>query len=256
LGDEKAYLIETRLTKLMAENGCEDFGQFYSLIRNGGRADLREKIVDAMTTNETLWFRDTHPFTILREKLLPFLAEEIRQRRRARVRIWSAACSTGQEPYSMAIVIREFCREQTGVQPELFEIVGTDISPSALFLAIAARYDGISISRGLSSTVRDQYFRQDGRVWVLHEPVKKMVTFKKFNLQDDPAPLGRFDVVFLRYVAIYFSDALKKTIFARLAQMLSPSGYLILGGVESLRGFSDAFELLSHGGGYYHRRIG
>lgn len=253
LGDEKAYLIETRLTKLMVESGCEDFGAFYQLVKNGTRRDLSEKIIDAMTTNETLWFRDVHPFTILRDKFLTPMSEEIRAGRRLRIRIWSAASSTGQEPYSIAMTVREFCRTSTVLKPEHVEIMATDISPSALFIATAGRYDPVAISRGLSTEIRDRYFKQDGRVWILDESIRKMVTFKRFNLQESPAAFGRFDVVFLRYVAIYFSDALKRTIFENLARALSPSGHLIVGAVESLRGYSNAFEPLVHAGGTYYK---
>ena len=126
LGDEKAYLIETRLTKLMVQNGCEDFGEFYRLLKANGQPGLREKVVDAMTTNETLWFRDTHPFEILKDKILPAYAEEIRNKKRDRVRIWSGAASTGQEPYSIALTVNDFCKSQATLKQEHVEIVGTD----------------------------------------------------------------------------------------------------------------------------------
>jgi chemotaxis protein methyltransferase CheR len=255
LGDEKAYLIETRLTKLMVENGCEDFGQFYQLIKKTGGAALRDKIVDAMTTNETLWFRDGHPYTILKEKILPDLLKQVQQGKKKPIRIWSAASSTGQEPYSIAITIKEFCKTQATLSAEDFEIVATDISPSALFLAHAARYDQIAVSRGLDEGIRDKYFRKNGRVWVLDDSIKKMVTFKKFNLQEAPLSLGSFDVVFLRYVAIYFSNELKMKIFENLARALAQNkGYFIIGAIESLRGLTDSFEMFSHAGGSYYKR--
>jgi chemotaxis protein methyltransferase CheR len=253
LGDEKAYLIETRLTKLMIENGCENFMEFYQLVKKDPRSALRDKIVDAMTTNETLWFRDVHPFTILKEKMLPAFADEVKAGRRTPIRIWSAASSTGQELYSTAITIHEYCRTQTTLKPSHFELLGTDISPSALFIATAARYDQIAVNRGLPQDVRDRYFTQDGRVWKLNDEIRTMPTFKKFNLQDSPMSLGRFDLVFLRYVAIYFSDDFKKKIFSGLSRVLSPSGHLIIGAVESLRGYSEAFDLLSHAGGSYYK---
>jgi len=255
LGDEKAYLIETRLTKLMIENGCENFGEFYRLIKKDPRSGLRDKIVDAMTTNETLWFRDNHPFTILTEKLLPPLTDELRAGKRGPVRIWSAASSTGQELYSIAMTIQEYCRAHPGVEPGQFELLGTDISPSALFIATAGRYDPIAMKRGLPDSLRDRYFKQDGRVWILDEGIRKMATFKKFNLQDSTMGLGTFDIVFLRYVAIYFSDDLKKQIFSNITRVLSPGGHLIIGAVESLRGYSDAFELVTHAGGNYYRHV-
>jgi chemotaxis protein methyltransferase CheR len=252
LGEEKAYLIETRLTKLMALSGCDDFTQFHRLIKSSNDAALHDKIIDAMTTNETLWFRDTHPFVILREKILPALVLELRAGRKQKVRIWSAASSTGQEAYSIAMTIHEYCRATPGIRPEQFEIVGTDISSSALFLAKNARYDAIAIKRGLSDELRDRYFHTDGRIWVVNDPVKNLATFQKFNLQDSPSALGRFDIIFLRYVAIYFSLTFKQALFKNLARAANRPGHLIIGAVESLRGVNDEFEMKSHGGGYYY----
>jgi chemotaxis protein methyltransferase CheR len=253
LGDEKAYLIETRLVGLMTENGCEDYGSFYRLVSRAPDHQLRDKIVDAMTTNETLWFRDGHPFLILRDQLLPPLGAELRAGNRFRIRIWSGASSTGQEAYSIAMTIREFCAANPGLRPDQFEILATDISPSALFLAKAARYDEAALGRGLSDERRARFFHPEGRVWVANDELKGMVTFRKFNLQDSLEPLGHFDIVFLRYVSIYFSDPLKRQIYQGIAGLLAPDGHLIISAVESLRGISDAYVQLSHAGGSYYR---
>ena len=220
LGDEKAYLIETRLVGLMTENGCEDYGSFYRLVARDPENRLRDKIVDAMTTNETLWFRDTHPFVILRDKLLPPLGEELKAGNRFRIRIWSGASSTGQEAYSIAMTIHEFCRANPGLRPEQFEIMASDISPSALFLAKSGRYDEAALARGLGDERRSQFFHPDGKVWVVNDEVKRLVTFRKFNLQDSLEPLGHFDIVFLRYVCIYFSDPFKRQIYQGIAKLL------------------------------------
>lgn len=252
LGEEKAYLIETRLTKLMALNGCENFGEFYRLIKASKDVSLHDKIVDAMTTNETLWFRDGHPFAILKEKLFPELAKDLAAGKRTKIRIWSAASSTGQEAYSIAMSIHEYCRTHPGIKPSQFEIVGTDISSSAIQLAQAGRYDAIAIKRGLSDELRERYFNVDGRVWVVKDEVKSMATFRKFNLQDQPSSLGKFDIIFLRYVAIYFSLEFKQQLFARLARTVNRPGTLIIGAVESLRGINEEFEIKSHGTGYYY----
>lgn len=253
LGDEKAYLIETRLAGLLTENGCADFGSFYRLVAHDPNHQLRDKIVDAMTTNETLWFRDTHPFLILREKLLPKLAEDLASGNRFRIRIWSGACSTGQEPYSIAMSIHEFCRTNSDIRPDQFEILATDISPSALMLAKLGRYDNAAVGRGLPEDLRNRYFRQDGNVWVAGEDLKRLVNFRKFNLQDAMDPLGRFDIVFMRYVSIYFSDPFKQQIYKGVAKLLAPDGHLVISAVESLRGISDDFIQQSHAGGSYFR---
>ncbi len=253
LSEDKAYLVETRLAGLLAETGSTDFGSFYRLAASGARPDLKDRIVDAMTTNETLWVRDGHPFRILRERLLPELGEHLRAGRRFRIRIWSAASSTGQEPYSIAMEVLEHCRRTPGLNPEQFEILATDISPSALFLARAARYDSSAIGRGLPEEMKARYFTQAGPVWSLNEEVKRMVTLRRFNLQDPLASLGRFDIVFCRYVTIYFADAFKKRTYEGIAELLAPEGFLIISAVENLGGLSGAYQNLSHGGGTYYQ---
>lgn len=253
LSEDKAYLVETRLAGLLAETGCADFGSFYRLASGGAKPELKDKIVDAMTTNETLWFRDGHPFRILKEKLLPELGEHLRQGRRFRIRIWSAASSTGQEPYSIAMEILEYCRRNPGLNPDQFEILATDISPSALFLARAARYDNAAIGRGMPEDLKAKYFTQAGPVWSLNDEVKRMVTLKKFNLQDPLGPLGRFDIVFCRYVTIYFAEPFKKRIYEGIAQLIAPDGYLIISAVENLGGYSGSFQNLSHSGGTFYQ---
>jgi len=206
-----------------------------------------------MTTNETLWFRDGHPFRILKEVLLPEFAEPLKSGLRFRIRIWSAACSTGQEPYSIAITIQEFCRENPGLRPEQFEIVASDISPSALFLAKAGRYDAAALGRGMPDDLRARYFRQEGQVWVLEDSIKKMVTLRKFNLQDSLEPLGRFDIVFCRYVTIYFSDPFKRRIWEGISRLTSQGGYFITSAVENLQSSEDIFEARHFGSGTYYR---
>lgn len=253
LGDEKAYLVETRLAGLLVETGCRDFGAFHRLVASNVDPTLRERIVDAMTTNETLWFRDGHPFAILRERLLPDLAARILDGSRFRVRLWSAAASTGQEAYSMAMAIHEFCRVTPGVRPDHFEILATDISPSALLMARAGRYDASAIARGLPDAMRERYFRQEGQVWVAGEDLKRLVTFRKFNLLEPLDGLGTFDVIFMRYVAIYFSDAFKRRIYAHVARILAPEGALVISAVESLRGISEAFVQQAHAGGTWYQ---
>lgn len=253
LGEEKAYLVETRLFGLMAEMGCQDFGHFYRMAAEESGTALRDKIVDAMTTNETLWFRDSHPFIILREVMLPGLIQQLLSGSRFRIRIWSAASSTGQEPYSIAMSILELCRQTPGLRPEHFEILATDISPSALFLAKSGRYDSSAMSRGMPDDLRARYFHEEKGIWHIDDAVKHLVTFRKFNLQDSIDTLGRFDIAFCRYVTIYFSDDFKRQIYAGLGRVLAPDGYLIISAVENLHGFSTAFESLSHGSGTYFK---
>jgi chemotaxis protein methyltransferase CheR len=254
LGGEKIYLVDTRLRELLDETGSADFGSLYRLAVNDTSNQLRNRIVDAMTTNERLWFRDEHPFTILKEKLIPELAAQLRAGGRSRIRIWSAACSTGQEPYSIAMVVRDLCRTQSGLRPEHVEILASDISPTALSIAQAGRYDENSLKRGLPDELKSRYFRQDGPVRVVDDEIKRMVTFQKFNLQDVLDIRGRFDIVFCRYVAIYFSEDFKRTLYQGLARALEPGGYLLISAVENLREVCRDFEPLEYASGVCYRR--
>jgi chemotaxis protein methyltransferase CheR len=251
--DEKKYLIETRLTTLMAENSCTTFGQLYSRASTEASHVLRDKIIDAMTTNETLWFRDTAPYAILGDTLLPMLAAEVRAGRKQKIRIWSAACSTGQEPYSIAITILEKARSIPGLSADSVEIIASDISSTVLFMAKLARYDGIAMSRGMPQDIRDRYFDPAGRVWALRENVKRMVTFKKMNLQESFAGFGTLDLVFCRNVLIYFADAFKRDIMHKIATTLKPAGHLFLGASESIINYSTEYKLLKHEKGLYYQ---
>jgi chemotaxis protein methyltransferase CheR len=252
LGQEKAYLVETRLMGLMAETGCADYSSFYRRVAGSRDPLLRDRIVDAITTNETLWFRDGHPFAILRDKLLPGLARELLAGSRFRIRLWSAASSTGQEAYSIAMTVLEFCRNDTRLRPDQFEILATDISPTALALARNGRYDEAAMIRGLPREYRDRYFGQDGRLWTVNEEVRRLVSFRRFNLQEPLEPLGHFDVVFLRYVSIYFSEEFKRRLYQGILRLLAPEGHLIISAVESLRGLCDDLAQASHAGGIYY----
>ncbi len=251
--ENKSYLIETRLTALMVENGCKTYTEFYYKALADTTRTLQEKIIDAMTTNETLWFRDESPFSVLKNVLLPEYIKELSEGKRQKVRIWSAACSTGQEPYSMGITIQELLKGNRNVKPEQFEIVATDISPTVLFLARAGRYDPIVIARGLSDEMRNRYFVQQGKVWIINDTIKNMVTFKKLNLQEDFSFIGKQDIVFCRNVMIYFSDQFKKEIFSKIARLLRPSGYLFVGASESVINYSTEYQMMNNQRALYYK---
>ncbi len=255
VGDEKSYLIETRLSTLVIEAGCDSFGDFHKKVIEDSRSPLRDKIIDAMTTNETLWFRDAGPWTVLRKALLPKYCEQLQSGERKKIRIWSAASSTGQEPYSLALTILQYLEEESlpGVKEESFEIFGTDLSPSALFVAISGRYDGLSISRGLEPDLRDRYFEKEGRVYSLCDRVKSRVTFKQFNLMDSFDPFGTFDLVLCRNVLIYFSPELKRDIVGRIAGTLSEGGNFMVGASESLQGCLSRFSMKQAEGQFFYQ---
>src|SRR5690606_24389062 len=193
---------------------------------------LKEKVIDAMTTNETFWFRDSAPFDALRDVVFPRLLLE---ERRPFLRIWSAACSSGQEPYSISMVFEEFKQKDPGILVRDPEIVATDISMSMLNNARQAEYDGLSVSRGLSDARRQQFFDAlpEGR-FRLKRSITQRVNFKQLNLKDPYLALGRFDVVFCRNVLIYFAADLKIDILQRMRAAMNPGAYLFLGASESL----------------------
>jgi len=253
LGDEKAYLVENRLVGLLTETGSATFSDLYRKAVSEPGLGLRDKIVDAMTTNETSWFRDLYPFDIMETVVFKKFAEELSAGKRQKIRIWCAASSTGQEPYGLAMMLHEFSRKNSVLPLSCTEIVATDISPSVLFLAIAGRYDQIAMSRGMPQDIRDRYFTNSGKVWVLGDKIRKMVTFKKLNLQDDFKSLGKFDVIFCRNVMIYFSDTFKKDLFNRFAAIMNPDCIFFLGASESISNYTDKFSMITHNRHIYYQ---
>lgn len=239
LGDNKHYLITSRITRLMTELSIASFAELLEKIQEDSR--LRRRIMDAMTTNETSWFRDAYPYEFLAEKF--FL--EKKADKSDPVRIWSAACSTGQEPYSISITAHEFMIKHPGILPaDSLQIWGTDISTNALQRARDGIYDDVALSRGMSPEMRKRYFKQEGNQWRVTDDVKKRVNFQELNLKTGFASLGKFDVIFCRNVLIYFAPDLKIEIMSRMAQNLKPNGYLILGGSETISGYSEEFDMV------------
>ena len=233
LGEDKGYLVSSRLGAIQREHACHDLGELVARMTGGARAarELRTRVVDAMTTNETLWFRDDVPFTVLKETVLPELAA-----RGQRIRVWSAACSTGQEPYSVSMCVEELRRERPGMLRAEVEVTGTDISGSALQTARNALYAEHTLRRGLSDQRRRWFFETLPGGCRPRDEVRARVTFRELNLLDSFALLGRFDVIFCRNVLIYFSSERRLDILCRIAAALNPGGWLFLGGTESLPG--------------------
>lgn len=256
LGDNKHYLVQSRLGKMVLDNQVGSLGELVGQLRrerSGG--PLRERVIEAMTTNETFWFRDNHPFLILSERILPDFAA----RRQRTPRIWSAACSTGQEPYSISIIAQEFMRNKPGALGDV-QITATDISPAVLAEAKGGYYDNMALARGLPADIRDRYFQRDAGHWAerwqVREDVRRRVRFTPGNLLASYAPLGRFDVIFCRNVLIYFSAESKIDILSRMAQTLNPGGYLFLGASEAITQYSDAFDMLRCNPGVVYQKKG
>lgn len=248
LGDNKHYLVTSRLTRLMNEFTIPNFSELLNNISKN--AVLRQRIMDAMTTNETSWFRDSYPYDILKEKIFPELGKnKIRE-----IRIWSAACSSGQEPYSISMMASEFNTMNPGKIPmDGVHIVATDISSTVLKSAINGSYEGMAVARGLAQERKMRFFKQNDNSWEIIPEIKKRIVFREMNLMQSYTLLGKFDVIYCRNVLIYFSTKLKKDIMHRMSKALKPDGYLILGGSETISGYSDDFDLIKWNSGVVYQ---
>ncbi len=254
LGENKHYLVQSRLGKLVRESGASGLGELVSkLHRERHDGALRERVIEAMTTNETFWFRDEHPFTILEETVLPAFSD----RRQRNLRIWSAACSTGQEPYSISMVVQQYLSRNPTALSDV-QIVATDISTAVLEEAKAAYYDPMQLARGLPEDLKQRYFKRDTahweERWQVRDDIRRRVRFTLANLQSSYAALGKFDIIFCRNVLIYFSSDSKKDILSRMADTLNPQGYLFLGASESISQYSDAFDMVRCPRGVVYRK--
>jgi chemotaxis protein methyltransferase CheR len=229
---DKRYLVESRVTPVMRRAGLSGLTELVTLLEQGRMPSLAQEVVQAMTINETYFFRDGSPFDALR-KVLPKLV--IARAAQKTIRIWSAAASTGQEPYSIAMIMQDFasCMATWRV-----EIVGTDLSEAALDRAVQARYSQFEVQRGLSKEQIQRYFRPTGDMWQLRDEIKSRVRFKQFNLLNPYDALGQFDIIFCRNVLIYFEPERKADILNRMSRQLAGDGLLALGASESIIGLN------------------
>lgn len=228
--------IESRLAPVIAECGATSLPHLVARLTAGTDARLADRVIDAMVTCETLFFRDRHPFEAMRTIVLPALAEKRRDMRR--LRIWSAACATGQEPYSIAMLLDEMSRSFLGWR---IDLIASDISKGALASAEAGRYSQFEVQRGLSTPMLLRHFRQSDGAWIINEHLKTAVEFRNVNLLTDFSALGRFDVVLCRNALMYMDVARRRHILARIARQMPDDGYLMLGAAETLVNLSDDF---------------
>jgi chemotaxis protein methyltransferase CheR len=248
---DKMYLLETRLTSIMRENSMASLTALVEVLRQPGSAKVKDQVVDAMTTNETSFFRDNHPFETLRKSIIPGLIE--RRAPTRSLRIWSAACSTGQEPYSLAMMLKDSFPILGNWK---VEIVATDLSPSVLERARSGLYSTFEVQRGLGIQMLVRHFDQIEPNWQIKRELRQMVTFRPLNLLEDFSALGQFDVVLCRNVLIYFDQPTKTRILSAIARRIASDGVLLLGGAESVFGLSDAFAGLSGLKGVYGHASG
>lgn len=248
LGDNKHYLVTSRLKRVTEEFSFPSLSEMMTTLVKGNDRHLREKVIDAMTTNETMWFRDVYPFEILKKELLPELSVN-----KMPIRIWSAASSTGQEAYSISMATSEFQQSNPGKLTSSVEIVGTDISQTVVNQAKQGSYDELSVVRGLSTERRDKFFRKNDDKWVIAPDIMQRTRFTELNLLNNYSLLGKFDIIFCRNVLIYFSSEMKKDILERMGKILKPGGTLILGGSESPTGYTKAFSMKRYPDGVVYR---
>ncbi len=242
---EKAYLLESRLAGVIKKLGLSDLDALTSKIKMNDTA-AKNEVVEAMTTNETFFFRDTHPFDRFRDVVLPKMVEN--KPAGSTIRIWCAACSSGQEPYSLAIILKENAAKFPGYK---FEIIATDLSEDILETARTGRYSQFEVQRGMPITLLVKYFTQDGSNWLINDDIKSMVKFSKFNLLNSMAAMGTFDVVFCRNVLIYFDAQTKGKVLAEMHGHIAKHGFMFLGGAETVVGVTDKFKPLPGERGLY-----
>jgi len=245
LSAEKQYLIESRLLPLSQKSGLSGIGELVQKMKSGS-ADTISQVVEAMTTNETLFFRDKLPFEHFRNSIVPEILKARASRRH--IRIWCAAGSTGQEPYSLAMCLKEMGAAIAGWR---IEILATDLSQEVLEKSKAGIYSQFEVQRGLPIQMLVKYFTQTGELWQINPDIRAMVQHRQLNLLHDYSQLGVFDVIFCRNVLIYFDQDTKIGIFNRLAKATAPDGFLVLGAAETVVGLSDAFKPHPERRGFY-----
>ncbi len=249
LDDTKGYLVEARLSPVARRAGLDSIAALVDQLRRGAPA-LRDTVVEAMTTNETSFFRDVHPFDALASRMLPDLS---RARASSRtLRIWSAACSTGQEPYTIAMLVRDRVPALAGWA---VHIHATDIAESVLAQAREGRYAQMEVNRGLPALMLSRHFERDGITWRIRPEIRRTVHFEQMNLVQPWRPMGRFDVVFLRNVLIYFDVQTKQMLLDRVRAVLAPDGYLVLGSSEMMAGVHEGFRLEREGRATWYRPV-
>ncbi len=246
LSEDKAYLLESRLMPLTRKAGMKSLDELVAAVRSKRDEGIVKDIVEAMTTNESLFFRDTKPFQQLRDIVFPTLLKTRASSKK--IRIWCAACSSGQEPYSIAMTIKEAGAQYAGWN---FEIVATDLSTDILDKAKKGQFSQFEVQRGLPITLLVKYFDQVGDKWKISDDLISMVKFSPFNLLSSPAPLGKFDIVFCRNVLIYFDRETKTKVLDGIGQIMPDDGVLYLGGAETVLGLTENFQPVSEQRGMY-----
>lgn len=243
---DKSYLLDSRLTPIAKKWNYPTLDMMTLQLRAIPDPKLVKDIVEAMTTNETSFFRDTKPFTLFQETILPHMIQTRASKKT--VRIWCAACSSGQEPYSLSMILKD---KEAQLKGWRFEIVATDLSEDILAQARKGTYSQFEVQRGLPIQYLMKYFTQVNDTWQLKDDIKSMVKFSTFNLLDDMSRMGQFDIIFCRNVLIYFDEKTKGSILGKMEKQLDKDGFLLLGGAETVLGITDKFVPMPEKRGLY-----
>jgi len=241
LGDDKISLVESRLSKIVIQSKCSSFKDFYLLIKKDKSKKLRDIIINAITTNETMWFRDLKQWELVKNIILPKYINDLRRENKDRVIIWSVASSTGQEPYSMAMLIQEALLKEPKVKLEQFFIIATDISRCAMFLAISGRYNKTAMSKGMLPGYEEKFFKTSKEIWEINQSIKDMVHFKQFDNQDYYEDFPNLDIIFCKNTTGYYTPKIQKEAFRIIQNKLDKDGYLFLGTTETISNLSSKF---------------
>ena len=247
---DKLYLLDARLSPIARKHAIANLDTLVAALRGPGKEALIGEVVDAMTTNETSFFRDKSPFELLRTALIPGLAT--RRAAQRHIRIWSAACSTGQEPYSLAMMLRD---NFPALKDWRIEIIATDLSPTVLTRARDGLFTAFEVQRGLPIQMLVKHFDQVEQSWRIKPEIRRMIDFRPANLLGDIASLGRFDIILCRNVLIYFDQPTKAGVLGRMARMLAADGALMLGGAETVFGICDSLQDVAGLRGVYGPKI-
>ena len=255
LGGGRQYLVRSRLSSFSHNNNYSSLDACLLDIISGKGGPLTQQCLELMTTNETFWFRDNYPFNLLFSNILP--AFEAKQRK---LRIWSSACASGQEPYSIAMKVAQYKKMHPAAFPGGINILATDFSAKMIALAASGIYDDMALNRGLDNSLKQEYFEpkhntQQQNAMQIASSIRGMVTFKHFNLLSDFTSLGEFDIIFCRNVLIYFNGNQKSDILKKFAASLPISGVLMLGAAESISGAETSFKMTSNSTGLYYSKL-
>ncbi|MGX1495200.1 chemotaxis protein methyltransferase CheR [Labrenzia sp. MBR-25] len=249
LSNDKQYLVESRLLPVARSSKLETLSAVIQQLQRGTNRALETDVVEAMTTNESFFFRDKTPFDHFKDTMLPALLQS--RATRKQIKIWCAAASTGQEPYSLAICLKEDAAKMAGWRTR---ILGTDLSNEVLEKAKTGLYSQFEVQRGLPIQMLLKYFEQKGEMWQINAGMRAMIEWKKLNLLESFTHLGEFDIIFCRNVLIYFDQATKTEILGRLAKSLPDDGYLVLGAAETVVGLTDAFKPVAGKRGLFQKK--